>query len=58
MTELLLRIETPRYVAGIVVRNGLVIATAPITRWARELTPDEIVEYCRRRGWRVDVLRC
>lgn len=56
MSELLIRIETPRYVAGVVVRNGLVVQTAPIARWAAELTPDQIVAQCRRRNWRVDVL--
>jgi len=49
-----LRIVAPHFVAGISVEwNGRRVA--PIIEYMKYWGYDEIVNYCRRKGWRVQV---
>jgi hypothetical protein len=56
--EILAQIRAPKFTAGLVLRNGHVIETAPIIsymkrgRWTRE----RVREYCKAQGWSVVVI--
>ena len=57
--RLLARIAAPHFVAGIVLRNDLVVEAAPIViymqrqKWSR----DKVREFCRKNGWQVEVVK-
>lgn len=53
----LLRIVTARYVAAVVLRDGVVREAAPILRRARDKTLDEVREIIDRRGWTAAIVR-
>jgi len=40
-----------RFHAGVVARNGRVIATAPIVRKMMGWTGQQVAQYCREQGW-------
>ncbi len=61
-TEMLAQIRSekrqPKFVAGIVLRDDVVVEAAPIigymskNRWSRI----KVREYCKRRGWEIQVV--
>lgn len=51
MTETLIQIITPHFVAGLVARNGKVIEAAPIIRYMRGWTGQRVADYCKEKGW-------
>jgi len=48
-----MRIEGHRFVAGVVLSNGRVIDAAPIIRFMMGWTDIKVLEYCRKKGWKV-----
>lgn len=51
MTGRLWRIEGPRFVAGLVVRAGVVVEAAPILGWAVGRPWSSVRAYAVRKGW-------
>jgi hypothetical protein len=55
---MLLRIEAPHFVAGIEIVGRLVKDSAPIVSYMRGWTTRRVIDYCRRKRWRLQhVLR-
>lgn len=53
MNEVLIRIEAPHFVAGLIVDGGVVVRTAPILSWARHKAWRNVAAYVEtKRGWR------
>lgn len=52
MSDVLVRIVAPHFVAGVIgQRNGAVITAAPIVRYMVGWTGDQVAAYCSRKGW-------
>ena len=51
----MVRVEAPHFVAGMVVVNDKVIRTAPILHWAKGKTMQELRPYLQRKGWTVTI---
>lgn len=49
--ECLYRVSAPHFVAGLLVRFGKVIRTAPILRYMHGWELLDALAYCRRKGW-------
>lgn len=47
------RIEAPHFVAGVVVRNGIIDVAAPILRWSKGKTIEALTIYCKTKSWRI-----
>lgn len=56
ITETLVSIEAPHFCVGIVARDGKVIEAAPIVRYMKGWTGREVADYCRKKGWRWEVV--
>ena len=56
--EMLVRVVAPHFVAGVVLRNGIVTQTAPILRWCLGGQRWWLREQFAKRGWKASVLRC
>jgi len=54
--EFLMRIEAPHFVAGAEVRDGVVSRAAPILKYMRGWTFQRVLEYARRKGWKVIII--
>lgn len=52
--EGLLRIVAPHFVAGLVVAGCEVSETAPILRYMLDWPIWEVIDYCDRKGWKVE----
>lgn len=52
--ELLYRVSCAFFVAGFVVRDGVVIDAAPILRWTIGKTLRSVMLHCRKRGRRCE----
>jgi hypothetical protein len=50
----LYRIVSDYFVCGIVVREGVVIKTAPIMHYARGWSEAQLLTYCLKREWSVE----
>lgn len=50
---MLLRIEAPHFVAGVVVRDHRVAKSAPIVKYMRGWPQSKVLSYCASKGWRV-----
>jgi hypothetical protein len=53
MTETLIQIIAPHFVAGLVARDGKVIEMAPILRRhiMRGWNGQQVADYCAKKGW-------
>lgn len=51
VNETLISIDAPHFNAGIVARDGRVVAAAPILRYMIGWTGQEVAIYCKRKGW-------
>ena len=52
---MMLRIEAPHFVGGVVFSDGgRVSHAAPIVRYMKEWTADEVHRYCERKRWRCE----
>lgn len=56
MTETLVRIEAPHFVAGLTAANGRVIRVAPILAYMIGWEGRQVAWYCSRKGWRWQAL--
>ena len=56
MTEKLIRITAPHFVAGLVIRDAYATEAAPILRWAIGKHEDWLREWFKRKGWRASVV--
>jgi hypothetical protein len=52
----LYRVTAPNFVAGVVARNGQVVHTALILKWALHKPLSRLKEYCALRRWRIERL--
>lgn len=50
---MLIRIEAPHFVAGLVVEDGQVYESAPVIKYMRGWTQEKVINYCRVKGWKV-----
>jgi hypothetical protein len=57
MTERLIRVVAPHFVAGLVMVGGHCALAAPILRWALGKDAGELRAYFQRKGWRASVVR-
>lgn len=48
---MLVRVEAPHFVAGIVFVEGVCTEAAPIMRWAAGKSARELAAYFKRKGW-------
>lgn len=51
---LLIRIEAPHFVAGIVKEYGKPCRYAPILRWMAGMTNSAITDIAKRKGWKIE----
>jgi len=56
VTEILVRVVTPYYVAGIVLSNDTVIAAAPILKWTIGKKREWLRRYFNDKGWKASVV--
>ena len=54
---MLVRVEAPHFCAGLLVRGGVCVWTAPILRWAKGLPEDELRNRFRSHGWKATIVR-
>jgi hypothetical protein len=54
---LLAAIDAPHFYAGIVLRDDKVIEVAPIVSYMMDWRRDQVRDYCRRKRWKVLVVR-
>lgn len=48
---MLVRITSPYFVAGLVLRNNTVVKYAPILHYMKTWNLTAIIEYCKRKKW-------
>lgn len=54
---MLVRIQAPHFVAGIIIHRGRVIYCAPILRWMINMSDDAVRSLAERKGWRATIVR-
>lgn len=47
----LIQITAPHFCAGLVAKDGRVIRAAPIIKYMRGWTGQQVADYCREKGW-------
>jgi hypothetical protein len=52
--ESMIRIESPYFVAGVIVQGDKVIRAAPIVKYMFGWTATKVVEYCKKKGWKYE----
>lgn len=55
-TEVLVRIEAPHFVAGLIARDGRVVRSAPILWRLRGMNGQQVADHCARMQWRWEVV--
>jgi hypothetical protein len=55
-SSLLLRITARHMVAGVIVDHGSVVIAADILRYMIGWTQEKVLNYCRVKNWRVEIL--
>lgn len=50
---MLIRIEAPHFVAGVIIKDGLVVRAAPIVKYMRGWTTTRVTSYAASKGWTV-----
>ena len=58
VTEILAGIEAPKFYAGIVLWDDVVIEAAPIVQYMKreKWSRDKVREHCKHHGWKVSVI--
>lgn len=56
ITEILAQVRGPNFTAGIVLFDDVVVETAPIVRYMRRWSRDQVRVECNARGWKVLVI--
>ncbi len=54
---MIIRIEAPHFVAGIVKEKGKPCRHAPILRWMAGMRNEAIKDYCKRKGYKYEELK-
>lgn len=55
--DVLVRVEAPTFVAGLVVRDDRCVAATPVLAWAIGATRDALRGQFQRRGWKATICR-
>ena len=55
---MLVRVDAPYFVAGLVVDGDTCTEAAPILRWAIGKRREFLSGYFRRKGWKAAIVRC
>jgi hypothetical protein len=53
-----IRITARHFVAGIVPHNGRVVNAAPILRYMIHWTGKQVADYCAKKGWQWERVKC
>ena len=53
---MLYAINSKYFSAGLIVDNGVVSDAAPIIKWMRGKSMDYVIEYCGKKGWKIEVV--
>jgi hypothetical protein len=53
----LIRISSSYFVAGIILEDKVVVKCAPILRYMRGWSGSDVINYCNKKGWHIEVLR-
>lgn len=53
MSELLARIVAPHFVAGIILRDAVVVEAAAIVGYMRGWSAHRVAEYCKSKRWEI-----
>ena len=53
LTETLIVIDAPHFYAGVVLQDGRVVRFAPIVKYMRGWSRQQVLDYCRRKHWQV-----
>lgn len=53
MSEFLVRVVAPHYVAGLITRDGIIVEAAPILKWSVGRSWEFFRWWCRRKGYEV-----
>jgi len=53
---MLIRIEAPHFVAGIIYNESWTSECAPIVSYMRDWNLNEIEGYCKKKGWKFKIL--
>lgn len=54
-TDQLYRVTAAHFVAGLVVRGGIIVEAAPIIRWSQNTLFSEFYRYAGSKGWTVEL---
>lgn len=57
MSDQLVRIEAPHFVAGLLMRGLTCVHAAPILKWAVNKDRDFLRSYFARKGWKANILQ-
>ena len=49
----LIRIEAPYFVAGVLLRDGRVYEAAPIVKYMKGWTAEQVLQYAKKKGWTI-----
>jgi hypothetical protein len=58
MIEILAQITStkPKFCAGIVLFDDVVVEAAPIVKYMKKWSRDQVREYCKKRGWEISIV--
>ena len=54
--EVLIQITAPHFCAGITIKEYKVIEVAPIVHYMKDWTMDRVIEYCKTKSWRLEIV--
>ena len=54
---MLVRVEAPHFVAGLIMKNGTCIAAAPILRWAIGKSANYLRQYFIKKEWKASIVQ-
>lgn len=52
----MIRIIAPHFTAGVIITCGQVTRRAPILYYMVGWSPQEVIDYCAKKGWRYELL--
>lgn len=54
--EVLYRVLSDYFVAGIIAKGNVVVDSAPIIKYSKELGLEKFLAYCKKKKWIVEVV--
>lgn len=54
---MLVRIQAPHFVAGLILQRGRVVFAAPIIGWMLNMTDDAVRSLVEQKGWKASIVR-